>query len=167
MDKETSEKLLKKLEDAVGKRIDEFCSSTLASEHGENHCAHFVSHMLGYDLAAPAASCKTWTLADKRNNAVEGASIRVNEIYNHIPKARKMPISDNACYGPGLVFVTQKRNMGKNGKMGSIKAKHIGVLMGQWVYHYGNIGDKVKKERLNSFIRGFTRNIPIAFEFPS
>jgi len=69
-----------------------------------------------------------------------------------------MPISDNACYGPGLVFVTQKRNMGKNGNMGSMKAKHIGVLMGQWVYHYGNSADKVKKERLSAFIRGFTRN---------
>ncbi len=157
MNKEAFEKLQKKLDDAVGKRIDAFCQSTLASKTGENHCAHFVSHMLDYDLPG-TASCKTMTLADKNNSAVIGASIRVNEIYNLIPKTRKKPVTDNACYAPGLIFVTQKRNIKINGKMGDKSQKHIGILLGRWVYHYGNTANKVKKERLSSFIRTYTRN---------
>lgn len=129
----------------------------VASDPGTNHCAHFVSHMLDYDFPS-AASCKTYTLPDKRNNKVTGGAIRVNEIYNRIIKARKMPVSDNACFALGLIFVTQKRNMGVNGRMGDKRYKHIGILLGQWVYHYGNTYNKVKKERLSSFIRTFTRN---------
>ncbi len=160
MNKEAFKKLQKKLDDAVGKRIDEFCQSALANNHKANHCAHFVSHMLDYDLPN-TASCKTMNLADKKNNAVVGASIRVNEIYNLILKTRKSPISasNSACYAPGLVFVTQKRNIKINGKMGS-GVKHIGIFLNQWVYHYGNRGDKIKKERLGSFIRTFTRSSP-------
>ncbi len=158
MDDEAFKKLKKKLDDAVGKRMDDFCSSTLANDHSENQCAHFVSHMLGYDLPK-SASCKTWTWDDKHNNAVVGASIRVNEIYNSVPKIRKMSISAKACYFSGLVFVTTRGNMGVNGRMGS-KAKHIGILLGQWVYHYGNSTDKVKKERLETFIKVFTRTVP-------
>jgi len=116
MDDEALKKLKKKLDDAVGKRIDEFCSSTLANDHDENQCAHFVSHMLDYDLPS-SASCKNRRWDDKQNDAVMGASIRVDEIYNSILKTRKMAISGNACYRHGLIFVTQKRNMRINGKM--------------------------------------------------
>jgi len=112
--------------------------------------------MLGYDLPG-SASCKTTNFSDKHNDKVVGASIRVNEIYNQIPKTRKAPISDKACYGPGLIFVTQKRNIKINGNMGDKNKKHIGIFLDQWVYHYGNTADKVKKERLGSFIRTFTQ----------
>lgn len=154
MEEESLKKLKQKLEGTVGKRIDKFCQTVLASKHADNHCAHFVSHMLDYNITG-TASCKTHTWDDKHNDKIIGASIRVNEIYNHINTLNKHPISDKACYKPGLVFVTQEKNMRIDGDMGSGKFKHIGILIGSWVYHYGNTADKVKKQDLTSFIRTF------------
>lgn len=156
MDEKAFKELKDKLNDAVGKRIDDFCQATLANQHADNHCAHFVSHMLDYNISG-TASCKTYTWDDKHNDQIVGASIRVDEIYNHIKPTNKGPISGGACYKPGLIFVTQGNNIRANGVMGDRSRKHIGIMIGQWIYHYGNTADKVKKQNLGSFISTFTQ----------
>jgi len=149
-------KLRKELDNIVGKRIDHFCKSSLADDHAKNQCAHFVSHMLDYDLSKPA-SCKYRTLADKKAEDVTGATMRVDVIFNHISKLKRHQISDYQCYPAGLIFATQQKNIKANGEMGTMPRKHIGILVDFSVYHYGNLDDKVKKHDLNYFMQLYSK----------
>ncbi|WP_341936849.1 hypothetical protein [Marinimicrobium sp. C2-29] len=154
------------LETSVGQRIDEICSSTLGSNFDQNQCAHYVSHMLGYDFSQ-SASCKYLTFDDSRNDDVKGATIRVDVIFNKLVSAHRQKLVKNMCYRPGLVFVTQERNIQSTGDMGNTPAKHIGIMIWPWVYHYSNTQNKVKKEDATSFINTFTSayagNGPVVF----
>lgn len=107
--------------------------------------------MLGYDLSK-AAFCKYRTLADKKADTVTGATMRVDVIFNQISKRNRHATSKYQCYPAGLIFVTQKINLNMNGDMGSMPRKHIGILAGFSVYHYGNTDNKVKKHDLNYFM---------------
>lgn len=154
------------LEVSVGKRIDKICASTLGSSFNQNQCAHYVSHMMGYEFSQ-SASCKYLTFDDSQNDEVEGATVRVDVIFNKLVPAHRQELVNNTCYRPGLIFVTQKKNIKSGGAMGSMPAKHIGVLIWPWVYHYSNTQNKVKKEDITSFINTFksaySGNGPVVF----
>lgn len=145
-----------KLDSFVNKRIDAVCQSSLGNDFNQNQCAHFVSHMLGYDISRNA-SCKFLTFDDSRDDAVEGATIRVDTIFNEIHSSLRHPLSNTACHTPGLVFVTQSRNIRQDGRMGSTPAKHIGILLWPWVYHYSNTRNQVAKEHVDHFKNTFSR----------
>lgn len=148
--------LQNRLDSFVGKRIDQVCQSSLGRDFSQNQCAHFVSHMLGYDLSQNA-SCKYLTFADSRDDNIDGATIRVDTVFNETRSRDRHLLSDMACHTPGLIFVTQSRNITADGRMGNMPAKHIGILFWPWVYHYSNTHNRVSKEHVKHFRTTFSR----------
>lgn len=43
--------LVQRIDSTVGSRIDKICHSSLGSDFNQNQCAHYVSHLMGYDLS--------------------------------------------------------------------------------------------------------------------
>lgn len=151
---EEMDALVQRIDSTVGSRIDKICHSSLGSDFNQNQCAHYVSHLMGYDLSKNA-SCKYLSYADSQDDAVEGATIRVDVIFNKINVRSREKITRDSCYAPGLIFVTQARNIKPDESMGNMPAKHIGVLIWPWVYHYSNTANKVKKEHISQFMNTF------------
>ena len=60
------------LQDYLGQHIRDICPIGYAND-SDNHCAHFVSHVLGYQFGA---TCRTM----KRGQGTPG-SIRVHEVF--------------------------------------------------------------------------------------
>lgn len=143
------------LADAVGKHISHFCSFDLAKKNGENHCAHLVSHLLGYEFAT---TCKNQTSVEKKKTE-KGAAIRVNEIFNRcadrgVWSARPLHLS--SC----LIFVTHESNTRDAGhllEMLNHRKKHIGIYICGAVWHYSNLQDQVVQDSEEGFMQTFTR----------
>ncbi|BBA32193.1 hypothetical protein sS8_0225 [Methylocaldum marinum] len=70
------------IERSLGMNISRICPFNIAKNNSENHCAHYVSHIMGYEL--PGATCKNATWADKQKPA-KGATIRVNDLFGAVP----------------------------------------------------------------------------------
>jgi hypothetical protein len=130
-----------RLEAAVGKGISEICPNRFHNPD-ENHCAHFVSHMLGI---SHAFNCKQHAGGGK-----PGANIRVHEVFPVCPRVGKK--ADMDLSRTQIVFITLAANVNVAAKtMVNIPQKHVGVYCDGNVYHYGNTADRVTKESLNSF----------------
>lgn len=143
------------LPEYLNKHISHLCSATIAKDDLQNHCAHFVSHVMQYDIKG-TATCKTFTLEDK-NNIKNGATIRVNEIFNKLSKSgawQSKPDYLRSC----LIFVTISSNVEKRGNrlnMGDRKKKHIGILHQDKVWNYSNTQDKIIADSTAIFINKF------------
>jgi hypothetical protein len=136
-----------RLEDTVGKKIDDFCESGF-TDPDVNHCAHFVAHHLNLKLAL---TCSALT-----RTGSNGASVRVQEIFAKCHEVGML--SDWNGSGRVLVFVTAKSNVDlANKRMRNVPKKHIGIYDGQHVYHYGNTQDRVRKQTLAEFKNTFQR----------
>lgn len=123
------------LDDYVGKDIKDICDTGFdASNH--NHCAHFVSHAMGIKVGMVCGSMKY----DTRG---EGASIRVNEVYN-AAATRGLWSAKPASMKLGLAYVTLPTNVSSN-QMGEHPRKHIGVFIREQIWHYSNGADEVVK----------------------
>lgn len=144
----------------LGKRIDAICPFSLGKKHDHNHCAQFVSHVMGYEFAV---TCKNLTAADKQR-AENGASIRVNEIFNIAPEvgswAKRSPAL-TSC----LIFVTNSGNVQQRGprlEMKDSEKKHIGIFLNGSVWHYSNTSDKVVQDAEALFITKFKHHYTTA-----
>jgi hypothetical protein len=132
----------------VGKDIKDICP------HGytdplHNHCAHFVSHALGYGFGL--------TCGDMTNKRVPGASIRVREIFPRCAQVGRwsdLPENLGAC----LVFVAGAGNVNlKTKTIADVPQKHVGIYSLGQIWHYGNTVDRVVVDTPESFMRKFTR----------
>jgi hypothetical protein len=132
------------LSSTVGKTIADFCKNRF-HEAAENHCAHFVSHVLGLDVGY---DCKLM-----RGGAHPGASIRVQELFAACPQVGAFADAPNA---PCLVFVTRRTNVdiGRH-RMLNVPQKHVGIFDGTWIYHYSNTQDKVVAQEPQAFLARF------------
>lgn len=148
------------LADAVGKHISHFCAFDLGKNDGANHCAHLVSHLMGYEFAATS---KNATLAEKQRPE-KGACIRVDEIFNRLRETGpwdERPAHLQAC----LIFVCRRSNMRRLGHrlyMESSPAKHIGIHLADTVWHYSNRSDQVVSDRVADFRTKFRRQYQLA-----
>lgn len=71
---------LPSLDPFLDKSINELCPFSIGKDNSQNHCAHFVSHVMGYDFAE---TCKNFTTKDKQTTGSDkGATLRVNVIFN-------------------------------------------------------------------------------------
>jgi hypothetical protein len=143
------------LADAVGKHISDLCPFSIARDNQQNHCAHFVSHMLGYDFGH---TCKTFTWTDKQREE-PGANLRVNEVFNRCRLRglwSERPLHLQGC----LIFVTHTSNvveLGHQLEMRDSRWKHIGIHLGGTVWHYSNTGRRVVSETVSAFNERFSR----------
>lgn len=135
-----------KLSETLGKTIADFCKNNFTGA-AENHCAHFVCHVLeldsGYD-------CKT-----HKNGNHPGAGLRVQELFAECPQVGDW---SSAPQGMKIVFVTDKTNVDLAAHtMRNIPKKHVGIFSEGQVYHYSNTQDIVIRQAPADFLARFQK----------
>lgn len=134
-----------RLASAVGKNINAICTNKF-HDPAQNHCAHFVSHILGM---AFSFNCR-----EHGGGREEGANVRVHEIFAQCPKVGKWADADTSR--TQLAFVTLASNVNlANKRMVNIPQKHIGIFHQGKIYHYGNSADKVVTDTAETFLKKF------------
>lgn len=142
------------IQTTLNKHISHLCAFTIGKNDVQNHCAHFVSHIMGYEF--PGATCKNFTWADKQKNE-KGATIRVDDIFKKAPVTELLS-NKPASLGECLIFVTLSSNVKKVGSklvMDNHPKKHIGILSKGMVWHYSNTRNMVVSDQLESFKNTF------------
>jgi hypothetical protein len=118
----------------LGKSIGQICPNGFASIH-DNHCAHFVAHVLGYKYGV---TCQMMS-----HGKTPGVSIRVQEIFPKCPSVgvwSLRPGTLTTC----LVFITRAANVNLATKvMTNVPRKHVGIFLEGHVWHYSNSQQKV------------------------
>lgn len=132
------------LQALLGKHISQICPLGYAAD-SDNHCAHFVSHVLGFQFGV---TCRTMS-----RGTGTAASIRVQELF-----ARCLQVGDfDDIPSPlfwGLAFITNARNVNLQSKqMVNIPRKHVGIFIGgmRTIYHYSNANRKVMSQSPDDF----------------
>ncbi len=124
-----------KLDKSLGKSIDDICGNKF-HDLKQNHCAHYVSHMMGFEFSF---NCKEFKGGKK-----QPANIRVHEVFAQCPKVGNFADADKSK--SQLVFVTRKSHVNLDKKtMVNHPQKHIGIFCDGHVYHYSNTPDQVVK----------------------
>ncbi|RAU19052.1 hypothetical protein DN062_06165 [Nitrincola tibetensis] len=142
------------LSESHGKNISDLCPFSIAEDSRQNHCAHYVSHMMGYEL--PGATCKNFTW-DDRQREENGATLRVDDVFKSSPETdawADKPATVKEC----LIFVTLSsnvRNFGGKLQMGNHPRKHIGIFTNGEVWHYSNTNNRVVCHSLEHFKNTF------------
>jgi hypothetical protein len=130
----------------LGKNIEVMCGNGYVNPH-DNHCAHFVSHALGYDFGY---TCRT---AGTGNGP--GADLRVQELFSRCPSVGRWaskPTPLTTC----LVFVTAASHVNLATKtMSNVPKKHIGIFINGMIWHYSNSHHKVVTQQPGEFVHHY------------
>lgn len=122
------------LNQRLGDAISKICPNGYTNPN-DNHCAHFISHMLEYRFGA---TCRTMS-----NGTSPGANIRVQEVFAHCPTVgawADRPSDVKQC----LVFVTHQSNVNLKKKvMENVPKKHVGIYLDGSIWHYSNSKSQV------------------------
>ena len=125
------------LDGYLGKCISDICQNGYTS-NADNHCAHFVAHVLGYQFGA---TCKM--MGTGKGPA---ANLRVQEIFPKCASVGAWSLRP-ATLNPCLVFITRASNVNLATKvMANVPRKHIGIFLGGFIWHYSNARDQVVKQ---------------------
>jgi len=130
----------------------------------QNHCAHFVGHVLALNHATNVGlTCAQMTHGGRKQPA-SGACIRVNEVFNR--QSQLAEADEKGC----LVYITMKSNVTGEGEarvMGQQARKHIGIYLDGNVWHYGNTRDAVKRQTLADFKKHYSGDTIVLYtQFP-
>jgi hypothetical protein len=133
-----------KLSETLNKTIADLCQNKFTGA-AENHCAHFVCHVLeldsGYD-------CKT-----HKNGSHPGSCLRVQELFPECPQVGNW---NSAPEGMKIVFITDKSNVNLTAHtMRNVRKKHVGIFSDGHVYHYSNTQDIVIRQTPTEFLARF------------
>lgn len=150
----------------IGNRVEDFCTMFGKTGDEDNHCAHFVSHVLGFRLGELCNRMKFETRKDIEN----GRTIRVNDLFNNCPERgywHEKPQDLQCC----LIFSTIKGNVVLGSEplnIGTNKRKHVGIFLKGVAYNYGNTKDRVRAdgESLFKILYG-TNTVALYGTFPS
>lgn len=130
------------LDGFLGKSIGQICPNGFVSD-ADNHCAHFVSHVLGYRFGI--------TCQIMGHGKVPGAGLRVQEIFPRCPTVgvwSLRPASLASC----LVFITGVANVNLATRvMSNVPRKHIGIFLNGVIWHYSNSLHRVVKQQPAQF----------------
>lgn len=139
-----SSSLLAKYE---GKGIAEICSNGLTND-ADNHCAHFVNHVLSLDFGY------TCGMATGKKKA--SANIRVHETFARCLSVGKWSDLKRNKITMCFAFITHSDsvNLGKK-SMTNRPKKHIGIYFNDNIWHYSNKRDKVVKQKPAEFAKHY------------
>jgi hypothetical protein len=111
------------------KNISEVCPNGYTAA-ADNHCAHFVSHVLGFRFGL--------TCGDMGHGTGPSANIRVQELFPKCPTVgtwAQKPLVLMQC----LVFITNANNVDlQNKTMVNVPRKHVGIYYNGTIWHYSN-----------------------------
>lgn len=137
------------LKQYLGDHISKICANDY-HRNSDNHCAHFVSHVLGFRFGF-----KCRNMSGKGESAT-AANIRVHEIFSRCPDVgewAKKPTSTTFC----LAFVTGASNVDLNAKqMRNHPRKHIGIFHNGMIFHYSNSRDRVVEQTPTAFAKHYS-----------
>ncbi len=130
----------------LGEGIARICQRGF-DDADDNHCAHFVSHVLGYQFGYTCA------------NAVAGpgrsAGIRVAELFPECPEVGRWRDRPSTLE-MGLVFITHPGNVNlQNKTIANVPKKHVGIFIGDEIWHYSNTRDEVVRQTSDQFSRHY------------
>ncbi len=109
------------LHEHLGKSIRQICPHRY---NPKNNCAHWVSHVLGYNkIGCP--TCKS--ISTSKSKPDIGVMVRVNEIYKAVRQKAGFTNTLPPGFRQGLIYVTTKGNMKPSGNMDEGPRKHIGI----------------------------------------
>jgi hypothetical protein len=118
----------------LGKTIAQLCPNGYASD-AENHCAHFVAHVLGYQVGL---TCQM--LGSPRG---PGASLRVQDLFRRCTRVGVWSLRPSSLTGC-LVFMTRASNVNFAAKtMAPAPRERVGLFVDGFVWHYSNSQRKV------------------------
>ena len=130
------------LNNFLGKPIGQICLNGYAND-ADNHCAHFVSHAMGYQFGV---TCLTMS-----RGTSPGANIRVQELFPRCPTVGtwgSRPPTLTSC----LVFITRATNVDVANKvMNNVPRKHVGIYVSGLIYHYSNSQHRVVQQTPEQF----------------
>jgi hypothetical protein len=130
----------------LGKDIGKICPLGYASPH-DNHCAHFVSHALGYSFG--------YTCRMMKSGLGQAGSLRVQEVFARCPSAGKWdekPVVLMRC----LVFITAASDVHLSTRqMENVGKKHVGILTDGLIWHYSNSRHQVVYQTPEQFKHHF------------
>ncbi len=128
------------LDSYVDKNISEICPHGY-TDSSLNHCAHFVCHAAS--LALGTVTCSQMSAARVAGRI--GVCIRVHEIFAACPSAGLFANASEAQKSAGLiVFVTSPSAVSLSAQtMTNVPKKHVGLCVGETIWHYSNTRDKV------------------------
>jgi len=128
-----------------GLHISAICTAVRFVDDAQNHCAHFVNHLLGVD--APLTCGK---LLGRPGAA---ANIRVHETFALCPAVGDF--AERPAL-PCLVFVVQSSAVDLAAhRMTNVPKKHIGILCDGEIWHYSNSQRKVVRQTPEQFGQHF------------
>lgn len=122
------------LNQRLGQPIARICPNGYSNPN-DNHCAHYVSHVLNFRFGA---TCRTMHAGKN-----PGASIRVQELFARCPRVGHW--ADRPANVPQvLVFVIDASNVDLRRKvMANVPRKHVGIYLGGMIWHYSNANSMV------------------------
>jgi hypothetical protein len=130
----------------LGKHISQICPNRYANNR-DNHCAHFVSHVLGYRYGV---TCKMMG-----RGVAPGANLRVQEVFGECAAVgpwESRPKDGAAC----LAFIAAATNVNLPAKvMSNVPRKHIGIWCEGFIWHYSNSLRQVIRQTPEQFSRHF------------
>lgn len=137
------------IEQFLGETISDICSNGFHKKE-DNHCAHFVSHILGFRFGY---RCIDMTGQGSKDDS---ANIKVHQVFSKCPGVdtwTNKPPGLTFC----LAFITSSSNVNlKKRKMINHPKKHIGIFHNGMIYHYSNSKDKVVKQTPVAFSKHYT-----------
>jgi hypothetical protein len=125
----------------TGKTVAQFCDCGY-TDMGQNHCAHFVSHVLDIEVGLRCGSM-AWATRGR------GVSLRVNEVFNYCTvrgrwdDAGQVP-AEVAGFNAFLMFATISDNIASGEgvlTMGSHHHKHVGIHRDGTVWNFSTYDD--------------------------
>lgn len=137
------------LDTYLGQAIDAICPHGY-TDAALNHCAHFVCHVM--NLSAGSVTCRT--MASVQAAGRVGACIRVHELFAECPEVGEVTSCVTDTFGDGrFVFVTRRGNVNLGTKtMTNVPKKHVGIGIGNTIWHYSNTRDQVVTATPDEFI---------------
>jgi hypothetical protein len=127
----------RQLDGFLGKSMAQICPNGFAAD-ADNHCAHFVSHVLNLRYGV---TCQIMS-----HGKLPGVSIRVQEIFPHCPTVGAWSLRP-ASLGACLVFITRVANVNLAAKvMSNVPRKHVGIFLNGSIWHYSNSQHKVVRQ---------------------
>lgn len=126
------------LDSYLGHHINDICPWKYKTD---NHCAHFVSHVLQLSFG-------------QKCHSPGGYNVRVHELFGLCAEVQLV----NACgslAAAKLLFVTGEGNVhikGLSHVMDNVPKKHVGIAVGPNVWHYSNTKHQVVKMIIDQYL---------------
>jgi hypothetical protein len=121
----------------LDKTIGDLCQNSYSSA-ADNHCAHFVSHVLGFHTGV---TCQMMGVA-----MGPAATLRVHDLFSRCRSVGAWSLRP-ASVKTALVFITRAANVNLSTKvMVNVPRKHVGIFADGFVWHYSNSQQKVVRQ---------------------